>query len=130
MKDLYALFREKNIDRAFQELGLNWKSLFPEKKNQKASELYGNHEWLVKKIPQFGTIINAVPPDEKIRKNPWEEWYVLEKIIHHHVLHLDKPASYDEVFNAPDHDDIHPSRTLGKKWYVIDDKDMSPVLLR
>lgn len=130
MEDLYTLFRKKNIEKAFQDVGLNLKTLFPEKTNQKASELYGNHEWVVKKVPQFGTIINAVPPNEKIGNNPWEEWYMQDKIIHHHVLYLEKPASYDEVFIAPDYDDIHPSRTLGKKWYVIDDKDMSPVLLR
>jgi hypothetical protein len=34
------------------------------------------------------------------------------------------------IIGAPEHDDIHPEQVLGKTWYVIDDKDLGPVLLR
>ena len=30
---------------------------------------------------------------------------------------------------SPQRDEIHPPRTLGKNWYVIEEPDMSPVLL-
>ena len=109
---------------------LDFEKLFPEKIREKVTKMYGKHEWIVKNVPRFDTIINAVPSQEKIKEHPWEEWYVLENQIHHHVLYLIEPSSYDEIFNAPDFDDIHPPRTLGKSWYVINDKDMNPVLLR
>jgi hypothetical protein len=130
MEDLIAYLKQKGVDRSFAELGLDLFSQFPENKRQAATRLYGQHEWLVKKIAIYGTVINAVPPDDQIERLPWEEWYVLEGKNHHHVLYLKKPAAYDELFEAPDADDIHPPRTLGKNWYVIDDPDMSPVLLR
>jgi hypothetical protein len=112
------------LERAFAGLGLDFHALFPD------AAPYGGHEWLVKNVPRFGTIINAVPLDARIRRLPWEEWYVLEGRRHHHVLYMKKPPKYDEIFKAPDHDDVHPLRTLGKNWYVIDDPDMNPVLLR
>ncbi len=112
------------LELAFAGLGLDFRTLFP------TAGAYEAHEWIVKTVPRFGTIINAVPPDTRIRGLPWEEWYALEGKLRHHVLYLQKPPKHDEIFDAPDHDDIHPPRTLGRKWYVVDDPDMSPVLLR
>ena len=114
----------QQLERAFAGLGLDFRALFP------ATAPYAGHEWLVRIVPRAGTILNAVPPEARIRSLPWEEWYVLEGRRHHHVLYLEKPGHYDEIFDAPDHDDVHPPRTLGKSWYVIEDPDMSPVLLR
>ncbi len=130
MKDFISFLKDRKIEEAFLGLCLNFNELFPWQDREKATWKYGNHEWLVKTVPKFNTIINAVPPDEKIGEHPWEEWYVLDEKIHHHVLYLEEPARYDEIYDAPDFDDIHPPRTLGKKWFVIEDPDMSPVLLR
>ena len=112
------------LERAFAGLGLDFRTLFP------TTGPYEAHEWIVKTIPDVGTIINAVPPDPKLRKLPWEEWYIREGKLHHHVLYQRKPPKHDEIFQAPDHDEVHPPRTLGRAWYVIEDPDMSPVLLR
>jgi len=112
------------LEQAFNRIGLDFRALFP------AVGPYEAHEWLVKSVPRYGTVINAVPPEDRIRSLPWEEWYRLEGRLHHHVLYLEKPPKHDEIFQAPEHDDIHPPRTLGRSWYVIDDLDMSPVLLR
>jgi hypothetical protein len=130
MEDLIAYLKQEGIDRSFAELGLDLFSLFPESRDREATDRYGQHEWLVKTVPRVGTIINAVPPDDKLTELPWEEWYVLDGKNHHHVLYLNEPDSYDEIFEAPAADDIHPPRTLGRNWYVVDDPDMSPVLLR
>ncbi len=115
---------EALLERAFAALGLDFRSLFP------TLGAYEAHEWIVKSVPGFGTIVNAVPPEAKIRSLPWEEWYVRDGTCFHHVLSLTKPPTYDEIFQAPKRDDIHPQRTLGRSWYVIDDSDMSPKLLR
>ena len=112
------------LEKSFGELGLDFQKLFP------GPWQYESHEWLVKTIPRVGLIINAVPSGAGLHTLPWEEWYGLEGKLHHHVLYLKKPPQHDEIFDAPAQDDIHPPRTLGKSWYVIDDPDMSPVLLR
>lgn len=130
MADLISMLREQGIDEDFETLGHHFNSLFPPDRIAEKGNPYQSYEWLVKTVPRFGTIINAVPPDDKIDELPWEEWYILEGVQHHHVLYLKEPATYDELFEAPDADDVHPPRTLGKNWYVVDDPDMSPVLLR
>jgi len=130
MNDLTAFLKYKEIEKAFTDLGLDFNELFPEPNREKLTTMYKDYEWIVKNVPRFNTVINAVPPDEEMKNLPWEEWYSLDNKIHHHVLYLQEPSLCDEIFNAPDLDDIHPLRTLGKKWYVIDDPDMSPVLLR
>ncbi len=112
------------LEQSFAVLGLDFRTLFP------TIEAYRDHEWIVKNLPRIGTIINAVPPEARIRTQPWEEWYIQEGKRHHHVLYLKKPPRHDDIFEAPERDDVHPPRTLGKNWYVIDDPDFSPVLLR
>jgi hypothetical protein len=130
MEDILGFLTESGIDRHFASLGLDFTRLFPPKKKRRVQSAYGDYQWLVKTVERFGTVINAVPPDDKIDVLPWEEWFVLDGKLTHHVLYLAEPDSYDEIFDAPDDDDVHPRRTLGKTWYVIDDGDMGPVLLR
>lgn len=137
MSEWISLLRSKGIDREFEAQGFDFDSLFSSAlrgggtdHGGEAAEPYASYEWLVKKVLPFGTVINAVPPDEQMGALPWEEWYVREGKPHHHVLYLEAPRHYDEIFVAPAQDDIHPPRTLGKRWYVIEDPDMTPALLR
>lgn len=130
MNNLFGAFKDENIAKAFLNLGLDFKRLFPEDALNRINKMYENYEWIIKTVPRFNKIINAVPPDKNMKDLPWEEWYLLDGKIYHHVLYLKEPVHYNEIFNAPQIDDIHPIRVLGKIWYVIDDPDMSPVLLR
>jgi hypothetical protein len=130
MADLISLLREQGIDEDFETLGLDFNSLFPTGRIAEKGNAYQEYEWLAKKVPRFGTVINAVPPDEQMEELPWEEWFFLEGVRHHHVLYRKQPAHYDEIFEAPEQDEIHPPRVLGKNWYVIEDPDMNPLLLR
>ena len=130
MNDILKLLEKKQIDRSFSAIGLDFNKLFPEESREKINIAYGDHEWIVKTVETIGTVINAVPSDENIDMLPWEEWFMLNGKLTHHVLFINKPDIYDEIFEAPDQDDVHPPRTLGRKWFVIDDKDMNPVLLR
>ena len=130
MNTLPEAFKEKNLTGAFLDIGIKYKGLFPGGFINTASEIYKNYEWVVKTVPGYNRVINAVPPDINMKSFPWEEWFLLDGKTYHHVLYLKEPAQYDEIFNAPSIDDIHPARVLGRKWYVIDDPDMSLVLLR
>ena len=118
------------IDVAFERIGLDFDSLFPSARDNSLTALYEDHEWIVKNVQKYGVVINAVPPKAFILKKPWEEWFSLGNKTYHHVLYLREPYRYDEVFKAPQHDEIHPPRTLGRIWWVVDDPDPSPVLTR
>ena len=130
MANLISILKKNKIDQAFDRLGLEFENIFHPDKLAEETNPYQDYEWLVKQPPGFEVIINAVPPDDLMPDMPWEEWYIQDKALFHHILYLEEPPAYDEIFQAPDYDDIHPPRTLGKKWYVIDDQEMSPLLLR
>ena len=130
MKDLKFKLQRQNVDMSFGKLGLDFEELFPDSLLGSIDRNYGKHQWIVRDVPRFNTVINAVPPDETLHELPWEEWFMLDGTLHHHVLYTKEPDHYDEIFDAPEHDDVHPPRTFGKKWYVIEDENMNPVLLR
>ena len=130
MEGFISKLYRKGVEKAFRTIGLDFHLLFPESLDETLGRVYGEYEWIVRDVPGYGTVINAVPPDKLLHSQPWEEWYIQENAAHHHVLYLEKPDHYDEVFDAPDHDDIHPHRTLGRCWWVIDDPDYSPLLTR
>ena len=130
MNELIAILKEKKVDEAFSVIGLGFDVYFTNKVADKETNPYKDYEWVVKVVPVFGHVINAVPADEKMDELFWEEWFTKDGTIYHHILYLKEPTHYDEIFEAPVHDDIHPERVLGKRWYVIDDTDLNPVLLR
>lgn len=134
MNTLISLLQSKGIDREFAELGFEIQELFvPQTRIDEQSEEnpYKGYEWIVRKnVEKIGTIINAVPPDEKMDYLPWEEWFVLNGEQIHHVLYLKQLSHYDEIFEAPQKDGIHPDRTIGKRWYVLYDTNMKAALLQ
>ena len=80
--------------------------------------------------PGLGSIVNAVPHKDMLEELLWEEWFRKDGKTRHHVLSLKRPNRYDEVFVAPEHDEVHPEVVFGRTWYIIEDPDMRPVLLR
>ncbi len=127
MAALLQILSEGGVDKAFADLGLDVNRLFP--KEKLSENRYAEHTWKVVRVPGW-IIINAVPPVEKQGRLFWEEWYLHDGTLNHHILSVWQPKTYTEIFSAPDHDDVHPPEVFGKKWYVIDDPDMSPYLYR
>lgn len=130
MNTLRSILKAKKVDEAFSALGLDFDACFPEAVTAQETNPYQDYEWIVKVVPGFGHVVNAIPIEVRLNSLFWEEWFAKEGRIYHHLLFLQAPERYDEIFNAPAYDDIHPSRTLGKTWYVIDDQDLRPMRLR
>ena len=79
----------EEIIHAAKELGINYK-IFT---SSKTSEFYSDHQWSVIQNSQVGPVINAVPDIKIADTVPWEEWFLMDGIIHHHILnwiHLEK----------------------------------------
>ncbi len=134
MNEIISLLQAEGIDKECTALGFDIREVFtfqdgtdePAERNP-----YKGYEWVVRKnVPKIGTIINAVPPDEKMNELPWEEWFVLNGEKIHHVLYLKQLLHYDEIFEAHHQDGIHPDRTIGKRWYVLYDTNMQAALLQ
>jgi hypothetical protein len=126
---MLTILREINGDSACKQIGIDFNELFV---TDFVDDPYAEHTWYINNHEKV-VVINALPPRDKQDRIFWEEWYRMrnEEICHHHVLTLWRPKCYDAIWVAPDKkDDIHPESVLGKKWYVVEDPDMRPLLLR
>lgn len=128
MSWLSELLKECHIDETFKRLGLEFSKVFPNLEEMENNP-YRNHTWVVKENQDY-LVINAIPEKYDQDNLIWEEWYLHSGEVHHHILSLWEPQSYQEIFQAPESDDIHPPQCFSQKWYVIEDSDMRALLLR
>ena len=73
--------------------------------------------------------VNAIPSEEDLDHLFWEEWHTRDGQVHHQILTRWQPIRYDGIFHAPPRDEEPPQATAAKRWFVVDDDDMRPVLL-
>ncbi len=128
MNDLQKKLMQMGVTMAFQRIGIDIELLFADFKKLQ-EDPYRNHSWVVKENEEY-LVVNAIPNKEDQDHLFWEEWYLHAGEVHHHILSLWEPSVYQEVFQAPEHDDIHPSQCFGSRWFVVEDVDMRPLLLR
>ena len=128
MKELVKYLNSIGADEYFSKMNLSLNELF--ENEHILSNPYTEHNWELRENAQY-TVINAIPDNEKQDRLFWEEWFVADDgIPHHHIITLWKPDKFDEIFDSPESDDIHPALSFGKRWYVVEDTDMTPLLLR
>ena len=130
MPNLMDTLKAHGVLTALASLRLDPVELFQKRITRETTHAYDHHDWEVRDEPLRGSVVSAVPRKLKIEELPWEEWLVKEGKAHHRILTLKRPSRYDDVFIAPDQDDTRPAAVLGRTWYVVDDPDLSPLLLR
>ena len=95
----------------------------------KIAELYSNHKWSVIQNSQVGKVINAVPDISKADSIPWEEWFLMDGNIHHHILFKKKYPKSNMTWEGSLDDKEHPKQVLGILWHVYNEKDFNPYLI-
>jgi len=130
MANLIDTLKARGVDTALSHLRLDLVELVQKRLTRGTTHAYDHHDWEVHEDPQRGRVVSAVPRKAKIEELPWEEWLAKDGKAHHRILTLKRPSRYDDVFVAPDQDDTRPSAVLGRTWYVVNDPDLSPLLLR
>ncbi len=128
MNDLQKELTAMGVGKAFHRMGLEFEALFSGLKRLQENP-YRNHQWVLKENEEY-LVVNAIPSKEDQDHLFWEEWYLHAGKAHHHILSLWEPGAYQEVFHAPERDAIHPPQCFGSRWFVIEDADMRPLLLR
>jgi hypothetical protein len=130
MANLNDTLKARGVDKALVSFRTDLMDLFQKYITRGTIHSYDHHEWEVREDPLRGQVVNAVPRKAMIEELPWEEWLSKDGKVHHRVLSLKRPSRYDDVFVAPDQDDTRPTAVLGRTWYVVNDPDLSPLLLR
>ena len=114
----------KILDTA-KDLGINYE-IFT---TPEISELYSNHEWIVIQNSQVGPVINAVPNISIADSVPWEEWFLMGGIVHHHILFKKKYPKSNMTWKGNLDDNEHPKQVLGILWHVYNEKNVNPYLI-
>ena len=128
MSDL-GIFLEKmknaKIQDTANDLGINFE-IFT---RPVISELYSNHEWIVIQNSQVGPVINALPDISIAESVPWEEWFLMDGNLHHHILFKKKYPKSNMTWKGSLDDDEHPKQVLGILWHVYNEKNVNPYLI-
>ena len=114
----------EEIIYAAKELGMNYE-IFT---SSKTSEYYSDHQWSVIQNSQVGLVINAVPDIKLADSVPWEEWFLMDEKIHHHILFLKKHPKSTETWEGSLDDKEHPKQVLGVTWHLFNVEDHTPFL--
>jgi len=113
-----------NIARAFSEMGLSFRTVFPDPIDR--LEHYRNHRWTVIKTKTHH-LVHAVPPASEFEQSFWEKWFSVKggPVIHHILFASVPPVPYHDIYDAPSHPDaLQPPEVANRRWYVIDDPSM------
>jgi len=130
MGNLIDTLKARGVEGALTHVRLDLLDLVRKRLSRVTTHAYDHHEWEVRDDPQRGRVVSAVPHKAMIEDLPWEEWLGKDGKAHHRILTLKRPSRYDDVFVAPDQDDMRPAAVLGRTWYVVYDPDLCPLLLR
>ncbi len=125
MSKFEQMLRQAGVDIAAATIGLDI-GLFIQ---SGAEEAYGNHHWLVIQHPVVGAVINAVPAIDHTHSVPWEEWFVMEGALHHHILYTVKQLASSDTWQGELDDKLHPPQVLGPLWHVHNSSNATPLLL-
>jgi len=105
---------EEGVLEAAKRIGLH-PTLFD---SEVMSQHYAGHQWVVFENSVVGTVINAIPPLNQTATIPWEEWFVMDGEMRHHILFTEKNESSTMTWQGPMDDEDHPKPVLGKLWHV------------
>jgi hypothetical protein len=91
---------------------------------------YPNSKWEI--IPHSvipGGVLHCYPIKIEQSKVTWEEWFLMDGEIHHHIL-SNQPFENEEGIWTPEADDQdHPVEVLGRSWHYQNSSDLRPSLL-
>ena len=128
----YERWVEIGVPEFFAKIGIAFESNFLHTlQNCTISEdPYSNFKWAI--IPHSaipGGVLHCFPIKIKQSKITWEEWFLMDGEIHHHIL-SNQPFENEEGIWTPDADDQdHPIEVLGRTWHYQNSSDLIPSLL-
>ena len=77
-----AIIKKGNILAIAHKLGMDG-NLFTD---PGMAEFFSNHEWIVINNYKVREVFNAIPTISRADSIPWEEWFMMDSQVHHHVL--------------------------------------------
>ena len=126
-----ARWRELNVESFLASIGIDFKTNFldPISNSKLRADPYSNSIWRIvphSLVPQG--VLHCYPKLVTSEKVVWEEWFLMDNEIHHHIL-SNKPFDSAQGIWTPEPDDAdHPIEVLGRSWHYENSKDLRPTL--
>jgi hypothetical protein len=126
-----ARWQELNAEFFLTSIGIDFKTNFSDSiSNSKLStDPYSNSIWKIvphSLVPQG--VLHCYPKLVASEKVIWEEWFLMDNEIHHHIL-SNQPFDSAQGIWTPEPDDAdHPIEVLGRSWHYENSKDLRPTL--
>lgn len=130
--DLNLTWSKENTAAFLHSIGIEFTTAFLDPLNRSTVEHnpYQNHIWQVMANSQIPEGVLHVYPI-KIADAPviWEEWFLLNGEIRHHILSNAPLDNEDGIWQPEPTDTDHPKIVLNTKWHYRNSKDLAPCLL-
>jgi len=124
-------WKELHAEFFLTSIGVDFNSNFLEtiSKTTKNMDPYADSVWQI--IPHSLVaqgVLHCYPKEVASKKVIWEEWFLMDNEIHHHIL-SNKPFDSAQGIWTPEPDDVnHPIEVLGRSWHYENSKDLRPTL--
>ena len=129
---LNSIWDQENAAAFLKSIGIDFTSAFLDPLHSSTEEHnpYQNHIWQVMASSQIPEGVLHVYPIE-IGSTPiiWEEWFLLNGEIRHHILSNAPLANEDGIWQPEANDTDHPKVVINTKWHYRNSKDLSPSML-
>ena len=129
---LNSIWDQENAAAFLKSIGIDFTSAFLDSLHSSTEEHnpYQNHIWQVMASSQIPEGVLHVYPI-KIGSTPiiWEEWFLLNGEIRHHILSNAPLANEDGIWQPEANDTDHPKVVINTKWHYRNSKDLSPSML-
>ena len=126
-----ARWQELNAEFFLTSIGIDFKTNFLDSiSNSKLStDPYSNSIWKIvphSLVPQG--VLHCYPKLVASEKVIWEEWFLVDNEIHHHIL-SNQPFDSAQGIWTPEPDDAdHPIEVLGRSWHYENSNNLKPTL--
>jgi hypothetical protein len=123
------LWEELKISDFFEKIGVDYQKEFLDSIRQFPGEdPYVKHkwQWLANSVVKEG-VLHLHPINAKNDELIWEEWFLYEGVLRHHVLSQKPLGMRDGTWSGDATDVDHPKEVLEIKWHYFNDKDLRPL---
>ena len=126
-----ARWQKLNAESFLASIGIDFKTNFLDSiSNSKLSaDPYANSIWKIvphSLVPQG--VLHCYPKVVTSEKVIWEEWFLMDNEIHHHILSNKTFDSAQGIWTPEPDDADHPIEVLGRSWHYKNSKDLRPTL--
>lgn len=129
---LNSIWNSQSCPAFLKSIGVDFAKAFSDSLNNSVLEdnPYKNHIWQVMANSQIPEGVLHVYPVE-IADAPviWEEWFLLNGEIRHHILSNAPLENEDGIWQPEPTDKDHPKVVLNTQWHYRNSQDLSPWLL-